>query len=215
MQARSGHDEMARSPNRVRCTRLRDLPDGERTYSMAEYSECLLEPLREVFDFTSRRVRERGAFVSFLNSRACILLVLSLALLQTCAWSQTQLATLSGTVTDPSGAVVPGVSVMIVSQGAGLKRSVLTDTAGEYRFAGLPTGNYSFRVEKPGFQSQIREGVELGSVAAVRINSQLAVGDLSQQTTVSANVAGIDNTTSTIDGLVSEQSLTELPLDNR
>jgi hypothetical protein len=42
-----------------------------------------------------------------------------------------------------------------------LKRSALTDTAGEYRFAGLPTGNYSLRIEKTGFQSQTREGVEL------------------------------------------------------
>ena len=41
------------------------------------------------------------------------------------AWSQTQLATVSGTITDPSGAVVPGVSVTVVSQGTGLKRSVL------------------------------------------------------------------------------------------
>jgi hypothetical protein len=131
------------------------------------------------------------------------------------AWSQTQLATVSGTVTDPSGAVVPGVSVMIVSQGTGLKRSALTDTAGEYRFAGLPTGNYSLRLEKTGFQSQVREGVELNSAAEVRINSQLAVGDLSQETTVSANVAGIDSTTSTISGLLPEQSLTDLPLDNR
>ena len=47
------------------------------------------------------------------------------------------------------------------------------------------------------------------------INSQLAIGDLSQQTTVSANVAGIDNTTSTINGILPEQSLTELPLNNR
>src|SRR5580698_9086886 len=184
------------SANRVRCTRLRDLPDGERTYSMAEYSECLLEPLREVFDLTSRRVRERGAFVSFLNSRACILLVLSLALLQTCAWSQTQLATLSGTVTDPSGAVVPGVSVMIVSQGAGLKRSVLTDTAGEYRFAGLPTGNYSLRLEKTGFQTEVREGVTLVSASGSVINFSLIVGDLRQQVTVNANASGVDSTTS-------------------
>jgi hypothetical protein len=51
------------------------------------------------------------------------------------AWSQTQLATVSGAVTDPSGAVVPGASVTVVNQGTGLKRSLLTDTAGEYRFA--------------------------------------------------------------------------------
>ena len=137
------------------------------------------------------------------------------ALFSISTWAQTQLTTVSGTITDPSGAVVPGVRITIASQGTGLKRSALTDTAGEYRFAGLPTGTYSLRLEKPGFQSQIREGVELNSAAEVTINSQLAIGDLSQQATVSANVAGIDNTTSTIDELLPEQSLTELPLDNR
>jgi Carboxypeptidase regulatory-like domain len=77
-----------------------------------------------------------------------------------------------------------------------LKRSALTDTAGEYRFAGLPTGNYSLRIDKTRLQSQVREGVQLSSAAEVMINSQLAIGDLSQQTTVSANLIAIDNTTS-------------------
>jgi hypothetical protein len=131
------------------------------------------------------------------------------------AWSQTQLATVSGTITDPSGALVPGVGVTIASQGTGLKRSALTDAAGAYRFAGLPTGNYSLRIEKTGFQSQTREGVELNSAAEVMINSQLSIGDLTQETTVTANVAGIDRTTSTINGVLPAQSLSELPLNNR
>src|ERR1700722_4215996 len=147
--------------------------------------------------------------------RPCILSVALAALFSVGAWSQTQLATVSGAITDPTRAVVPGVSVTIVSQGTGLKRSALTDTAGEYRFAGLPIGNYSLRIEKAGFQSQVREGVELTSASEVTINSQLAIGDLQQQTTVSANVAGIDNTTSTVAGVLPEQSLAELPLDNR
>ncbi len=83
-----------------------------------------------------------------------------------------------------------------------MRRSALTDTAGEYRFAGLPTGNYSLRLEKTGFQSQVREGVELNSAVEVTINWQLAIGDISQQTTVSANAAGIDSTTSTLDGVM-------------
>src|SRR5580698_6947369 len=149
------------------------------------------------------------------NFRPYTLSAILAAFISVSAWSQTQLATVSGTITDTSGAVVPGVSLTIVSQGTGLKRSALTDTAGEYRFAGLPTGTYSLRIEKPGFQSQIREGIELNSAAEVTINSQLAIGDLSQQTTVSANAARIDNTTSTVSGLLPEQSLTELPLDNR
>ena len=147
--------------------------------------------------------------------RRCILAAALVGLFAVGALSQTQLATVSGTITDPSGAVVPGVNVTVVSQGTGLKRTALTDTAGEYRFAGLPTGNYSLRMEKRGFQSQVREGVELNSAVDVTINSQLAIGDLSQQTTVSANAVGIDNTTSTSAGLLPEQGLAELPLDNR
>src|SRR5579864_5047739 len=174
-----------------------------------------MKPTAAPSPLPGRRSVAISTFVRSFSSRARLLLVLSLAFPPICAWSQTQLATVSGTITDPSGAVVPGVSVTIVSQGTGLKRSAPTGTAGEYRFAGLPTGNYSLRIEKTGFQSQIREGVELNSAAEVRINPQLAIGDLSQQTTVFANVAGIDSTTSTVTGRFPEQSLTELPLNNR
>ena len=147
--------------------------------------------------------------------RLCILAAALAAFFSVCGWSQTQLATVSGTITDPTGAVVPGVGVTIVSQGTGLERSALTGTAGEYRFAGLPIGSYSLRFEKAGFQSQVHEGLQLNSAAEVTINSRLAIGDLPQQTMVSANFAGIDNTTSTIRGLLPEQSIAELPLDNR
>jgi hypothetical protein len=99
---------------------------------------------------------------------------------QRAGWSQTQLGTVSGTITGPSGAVVPDVSVSIVNQASGSKRGALTDMAGEYRFVGLPTGNYSLRIEKTGFQSQIREGVELTSGAEVMINLPLAIGEISQ-----------------------------------
>jgi hypothetical protein len=99
------------------------------------------------------------------NFRPCTLSAVLVALFSAGAWSQTQLATVSGTITDPSGAVVPGVSVTIFSGGTGLKRSTPTDTDGEYRFAGLPTGTYSLRMEKRGFHSQIRVGVDLSSAA--------------------------------------------------
>ena len=149
------------------------------------------------------------------SHRCCILQVLAWASFSVCAWSQTQLATVFGTITDPSGAVVPGANVTIANPSTGLRRSTLTDTAGLYRFAGLPTGNYSLRAEKTGFQSQVREGVGLTSAAEVMVNSELAIGDLTQETTVKANVAAIDNTTSSVEGFLPEQSLAELPLNNR
>jgi Carboxypeptidase regulatory-like domain/TonB-dependent Receptor Plug Domain/TonB dependent receptor len=148
-------------------------------------------------------------------SRACLLLALSLALFSACAWPQTQLATIFGTVTDATGAAISGAQVAILNQSTGLKRDAPTDSTGQYHIAGLPTGTYSVRVEKEGFQSQVREGIALTSASEIMMNLSLSVGDLKQQVTVSADVPTIDNTTSTVSGLLPEQSLTELPLNGR
>jgi hypothetical protein len=145
----------------------------------------------------------------------CILLVLSLLSLSGCAWAQTQLATVFGTVNDPSGAVVPDARITIINRSTGLKRDAVTDVAGQYRLAGLPTGNYALRTEKEGFQTQVRESVELTSASEVMISLLLAIGTHPEEVTVSANSAAVDSTTSTAGGLVSEQSLTELPIDGR
>src|SRR5882672_8212473 len=90
--------------------------------------------------------------------RPCILLALSLALFSVCAWAQTQLATVFGTINDPSGAVIPGAQVTIVNRNTGLKRATPTDTTGQYHLPGLLTGDYTLRTEKDGFQTQVREG---------------------------------------------------------
>src|SRR3954471_2855889 len=79
-----------------------------------------------------------------------VLVALLFALFSACAWSQTQLATVSGSISDPSGAVISEATVAILNQSTGLKREIRTRAAGEYRFAGLPTGNYVLRVEKEG-----------------------------------------------------------------
>jgi hypothetical protein len=155
------------------------------------------------------------AFVRCLSSRPRLLFILSLALLPACAWSQSQLATVSGTVTDKSGAVILRARVVIVNQGTGLEQSTGTDTAGSYHFSGLPPGTYTIRAEDQGFQTQVREGVALVSGSESVIDFSLTVGDLRQQVTVNANASGIDSTTSTVSALVAEQSLAGLPLNNR
>jgi hypothetical protein len=154
-------------------------------------------------------------FVRFFTSAPRILLILPLALLPTWTWSQPQLATVSGTITDKSGAVILRARVVIVNRGTGLERSTITDTAGVYHFSGLPPGTYTIRAEDQGFQTQVREGVALVSASEPVIDFTLTVGDIRQQVVVSANPSGIDNTTSTISGLVAEPSLTKLPLNNQ
>jgi hypothetical protein len=79
--------------------------------------------------------------------RPFMLFAISLASVSAIAWSQTQLATVFGTITDPSGAVIPVAAVTIINQSNGLKRGAVTDTAGQYHLAGLPTGNYALRIE--------------------------------------------------------------------
>ena len=147
--------------------------------------------------------------------RPRILLALPFALFSACAWSQTQLATIFGTVSDPSSAVIPGVAVTIVNQSTGLKREVATRSTGEYRFTGLPIGTYALHAEKEGFQPQVREGIALTSASEAMVNLSLALGGRREQVTVVANVSTIDNTTSTIGGLIAERSLAELPLNGR
>lgn len=146
--------------------------------------------------------------------RQCILLALSLALYSAPAWPQTQLATVFGTVTDPTGAVIAGAHVTVSSIETGLKRVGLTDLRGEYHVAGLPPGMYTVRAEKENFQTQVIQGVGLNSGAAIAINPSLRVGTVPQDLTVNADVA-IDTTTSTVSGAITERSLTDLPLNGR
>src|SRR5262245_51343139 len=114
-----------------------------------------------------------------------------LALFSALAWSQTELATVFGTINDPTGAVIPGAHVTVVNERTALQRGTLTDTMGQYRLVGLPTGNYTLRTEKEGFQTQAREGIALTSASEVRINVSLTIGDQRQQISVTASVVGI------------------------
>jgi hypothetical protein len=149
------------------------------------------------------------------SHRPYLLFALSVALVSTCGWSQTQLGTVFGTVTDPTGAVIPGANVTVSTVSTGLKRDALTDMKGQYQVIGLPTGKYVVRIEKEGFQTEIREGIAISAAAAIGVNSTLHVGRVPQQVTASADVPTIDSTTSTVSGAISERSLTELPLNDR
>lgn len=161
------------------------------------------------------RTQARAWSAAFFSSRACLPLVLSFALLPACAWPQSELATVFGTVTDPSGAVIPAAQVTIVNQSTGLKRDTVTDMTGQYHLTGLPTGGYVVRAWREGFRTQVREGVALTSASGVMINFSLVVGSQPQQLTVRGDVNEINSTTSTVSGLVADQRLAELPLNGR
>ena len=174
-----------------------------------------VRPSQSLCLFESRPLIERAPGRAFFSSRVCLHSLLLFTLFSACAWPQSDLASIFGTVTDSTGAVIPAVQLTIVNQSTGLKRDTVTDTTGRYHLAGLPTGNYTVRAVRDGFQTQVREGVALTSASGVIIDFSLVVGSQPQQLTVSGDVNQIDSTTSTVSGLVARQSLTELPLNGR
>src|SRR5262249_13759488 len=107
------------------------------------------------------------------SHRPRILLVLSMVLFSASACTQTQLATVVGTVTDPTGAVISEAQVTVSNMNTGLKRVALTDTNGQYHVAGLPAGMYEIRAEKEKFQTEVLGGIGLSSGAAKAINQSL------------------------------------------
>src|SRR5579884_3977785 len=76
-------------------------------------------------------------------------------------FGQTTTATISGTVADTSGAVVPEVSVQVLNKDTGVSRSLKTDSGGRYTATDLPIGNYEVSAEMSGFQKEVREGIVL------------------------------------------------------
>src|SRR6201982_4313220 len=91
---------------------------------------------------------------SLSKSKSVLFVFLLVALIAAPAWPQTQLGTLFGTVTDTSGAVVPGADVSVENASTGLKRDGRTDKSGEYRLVGLATGSVMIRAGKEGFRAE-------------------------------------------------------------
>src|SRR5215470_10596111 len=90
-------------------------------------------------------------------------------------FSQSTSATVSGTVQDGTGAVLPGVEVTAKNNGTGVTTNVITNESGAYSFANLAPGTYTVGASLPGFQNRTYTDVQLGNAAALRLNFTLSV----------------------------------------
>ena len=145
----------------------------------------------------------------YLAALAIALLIPALAL------AQTESGKITGTVTDQSGAVLPGVSVTLKSVERASTRSTVTNAQGEYVFAGLVPGNYEVTADLSGFsKKQTRTNVAVGSTVA--LNVQMAVGQQSEVVTVVGETqAAINTSTQDIATTVNETQIRELPTITR
>ena len=129
--------------------------------------------------------------------------------------AQAATASISGTVTDTSGAAIPGASIEVKNTGTGATRSVLTDAQGRYNVPDLGIGTYDVRGSKTGFQTSIRSGLSLTVGSAPVVDLQLAVGQTQETVTVEANAAQVETTNSAVSALVNQTQMRELPLNGR
>src|SRR5712691_2785538 len=144
---------------------------------------------------------------------ACLTVVLVLLALPSIA--QNISATIRGTVTDSTGAVVPGANVTVKSEGTGFTRSTLTNAAGIYSFPELPLGTYAVEVALTGFKSSQIRGVVL-NVADVRaVDVRLETGNLTENVTVEVPAVAVKTIGGEVAGLVTGEQVRELPLNGR
>ena len=124
-------------------------------------------------------------------------------------------AAVSGQVEDASGAGVGAATVTVKSLETGATRSATTDLAGDYRVLSVPVGPLELTVQKTGFRSAVRKGINLVVGEEAVVNVRIEVGEYLQQVTVSEDVPVVNATNAAVSGLVSEREVKDLPLNGR
>ena len=120
-------------------------------------------------------------------------------------------ASLEGTVTDKSGAVVAGATVTITNQATGVSRNTVTGDAGFYRITGLPPGRYRVDVDAASFKKSSTPDVEVVAEAVNAANVTMETGSASETVTVTAGVGELQTESASLTGTITSQQVVELP----
>ena len=150
-------------------------------------------------------------------SRSLTLILFLVCLQASASGQQAARATLTGTVTDPAGAVVPGVKIVATLESAGIRRETVTNDHGSYGLTDLVPGEYEVRVEAQGFRTKVSKvPISLKVGQSVTLNVDLEIG-LSESTVVDLESARalIDNTGSLVQGVIESREVESLPLNGR
>jgi hypothetical protein len=131
------------------------------------------------------------------------------------ALAQRTTATIRGTVTDVTGAVVGGASVTVKGEDTGLTRTTLTNASGLYSFTDLPVGHYGIEVGLTGFKSGVVKSIALNVADERAVDVVLTTGAVTEQVLVEANALQVKTIGGEVAGLVTGEQVRELPLNGR
>jgi hypothetical protein len=178
----------------------------------------------------SGRDRAAGGWVSFLyrtgfrptrgfallawRMRQCLLMALLLALTPALLHSAVT-GSISGTVRDTSGAVIPGVSVTVQNEATGVALRVVTDSAGFYNFPALPIGRYDIAFQKTGFREYRQTGEVINVNTLLRVDAALYVGSVKSVVTVAGTAVEVNTRNAQMGEVIGGSEIVSLPLLGR
>src|SRR2546422_11393600 len=157
---------------------------------------------------TSVTLRLRMATCVFSTTLAVLLFSLPLL-------AQANFGRILGTVSDPTGAVLPGTKISLLDTQRGLARTVTTDEAGQYSAPTLIPGTYTVRVEFPGFKTLDRENIVVEVGREIRVDLTLEPGAQSETVTVNEAVPLVDATGAVLGGTLENAAINDMPLNGR
>jgi hypothetical protein len=131
------------------------------------------------------------------------------------AVSQQTTATLLGTISDPSGASIPGVAMQASNLATNVVREATSDSSGAYSMPNLPPGNYKVTASKSGFQTARLENVTLQVEQVARLDLRLEVGSMTETVNVDASAALLQTETSSVGTVIDSAKIVDLPLNGR
>jgi hypothetical protein len=121
----------------------------------------------------------------------------------------------SGTVNDASGAVIPGAVSKATNLETGVERQVTTDARGFYSFLDLPVGRYEILIEKPGFKSYRRRGIVIDANSALVVDAALEVGEKAESVTVNESAVHAETSDTQMGEVIIGAQMTAVPLNGR
>lgn len=122
---------------------------------------------------------------------------------------------ITGTVSDPTGAAVPDASVTVTNTGTSQTRVVQTNASGVFSFPDLPIGTYTMEIAKSGFQTQKRTATDLLTGQTIGIDVTLKIGTQVETVEVGTEAVQVQTSTSEVASTVDQQQMQELPLNQR
>jgi hypothetical protein len=131
------------------------------------------------------------------------------------AFAQTDRATLTGTITDPSGGVVPGAAVSIRAAATQAEHSTITNSAGVYTIDFLPIGEYTGTIRAKGFETLQIESFNLQVGQTRTLNGHMVVGAVATEVSVAAASSGLDQSSAEIGGIIQRSQIKDIPLNGR